>query len=438
MRNSHVLLAVLLAFGLMACSSDKKPPLKGERISVLQAQDTLAADATAADEALELAEARANTAWPQAGGNSIHAPQHLALGAKLSKVWSTGIGDGSENRRKLITAPIIAFNSAFTANTEGGVSAFDIRNGKRLWTTNALADDEDPATVSAGLAFAMDTLFVTDGINRLVALDPASGKKRWEKNLGVALRGSPTFNNGRLYVITLNDETLALNPTNGETFWKHQGIAENAGLLGSPSPAAQDSIVMTTYSSGDVVALRAETGQEAWSDNLAGIAEFQSRAVTKLSGFRGHPVIDGDVVIVGNAATRLAAIHIPSGERLWQKEFGAAQTPWVSGNMVFVLTPQNELVALLKETGQIRWSRQLPRFEDPDDKEDPIFWNGPVLGGNHLWIASSDKHLLSIDPTTGKDVNKISIPKNVMLSPVVSNNMLFILTDDGTLLAYRS
>ncbi len=284
----------------------------------------------------------------------------------------------------------------------------------------------------------MDTLFVTDGINRVVALDPASGKKRWEKTIEGALRGAPTFNNGHLYVITLADETLALNPTNGETLWRHQGVAEAAGLLGTPSPAAQDSVVVSCYSSGDVVALRAETGQEAWTDNLSGTNEMQNHAVTKLSGFHGHPVLDGDVVVVGNAATRVVAIHVPSGERLWQKEFGLQQTPLSVGNVVYVITPQNDVLAVMKESGQMHWRRSLPRYEDPEDKEDPIFLSGPVLAGGTLWVVTSNGHLLGLDPLSGKDTNKISIPDGVMLSPVVVDGMLFILTDDGKLIAFRS
>lgn len=438
MQNNRLLFCALVALALIGCSDDKKVPLKGERISVLQMKDSLAVDEAAAEKPVELAAARANTAWPQAGGNAAHAPIHIELNGKdIKRVWQASIGEGSEKRRKLITAPIVAYDRVFTADTEGFVSAFSLKDGKKLWRVNVLADDDDLATVSSGLAFAMGTLFVTDGINRVLALDPANGQKKWEINTPSAVRGSLTFNSGRLYIVTLDDQTLALNPTNGETLWKHQGVTEGAGLLGAPSPAAQDSAVISAYSSGDIVALRPETGSEAWDDNLTGVAEAQSRAVTKLSGFRGHPVIDGDHVIVGNAATRLVAIHIPSGERVWQKEFGSTQTPWVAGNMIYVVTPQNELVGLFKDTGAVRWVRQLARFEDPDDKEDPVFWSGPVLAGDRLWVASSDKTLLAIDPATGKDVSKTSVPHGIMLPPVVVDNTLLLLTDTGELQAYR-
>lgn len=438
MHKNKILACTLLGLMLAACSSDKKPPLKGERISVLQMQNTLAADQSTEDKPIILPEQRANTAWPQAGGNASHMIGNLAFGkaTQLKKLWSSSIGDGSDKRSKLITQPVAAFGRVFAANINGEVSAYSLKDGKRLWETEVMPEDSDSATVSPGLGFAVDTLFVTDGINHVLALDPATGKTRWKKRLNTGLRGAPTFNNNRLYVTTIDDQTLALNPMNGETLWSHQGVAENAAFLGSVSPAAQESVVITGYSSGDIVALRAETGQEAWSDNIAGMAEVQSGAVTKLAGFHGFPVIDGEFVVAANSANRLVAIHIPSGERLWQKELGALQTPWVSGNGVYLITPQNELVAVLKEGGQIHWTTQLPKYEDPDDKEDPIFFSGPIMAGDHLWTTSSEGMLMCFDPTNGKELGRTDLPGSSMLAPVVVDGKMIILTDNGQLAVY--
>jgi outer membrane protein assembly factor BamB len=436
--NNYIRLVVLAISitGLVACSSDKRPPLKGDRISVLQLQNNMDVDKKAQAITIQLADIKENTAWPQMGGNASHTPQHLGLGSKLSRIWSTNIGTGSGKRNKLITPPIVAMGRVYASDSEGVVTALDLTSGKRIWETDLLENDD--ATVSTGLTYAVDTLFVTNGVQSLYALDPNTGQKRWSKNLKSALRGSPTFNNGRLYVITLDDQTLALDPTNGETLWRHQGVTEAAGLLGTPSPAAVESVVISAYNSGDISALRAETGQEAWSDNLTGIAEFQGRSVTKLSGFRGHPVLDGDIVMAGNAASRLVAIHVPSGERLWQKEFGISDTPWVSGNVVFVITSQNDLTAIAKETGNVVWTKPLPRFEDPEDNEDPIFWRGPLVAGNQLWIVNNIGQLMAIDPLSGKTLQTTKVTSDIMLSPIVVNNILLLLSDDGDLAAYRS
>lgn len=440
LQNKRFLLAILCvaAFGLNACSSDKKAPLKGERIAVLEFQEDDAVEKDNSAEPLELAQTKENTAWPQLGGNAAHMPQSLSFSkTPLKKIWDTDIGQGSEKDRKLVTVPVSAKNMVFTADTEGRVAAYSLDTGKRAWKTNVLPDDDTSATVSPGLSFSNDTLYVTDGIGSVMALESATGKKIWSQSVDQPVRGSPTYQAGRLYVITLNDETLALDAMTGETLWRHTGVQETAGLLGAPSPAVEGSVVITAYSSGDIVALRSETGQEAWSDNLTGVAQTQSRAVTQLSGFRGSPVLDQNVAFVGNASTRLVAVHVPSGERLWQKEFGVMSTPWISGNMVFAVTSDNQLVALVKDSGQQRWSIGLPRFEDAKAKEDPIFWNGPILAGGRLMVVGSNEKLLEIDPDNGTILRKTGLPGDVMLPPIVVKKTLIVLTDNGTLAAYR-
>lgn len=431
------LVAILAGTMLAGCSSDKKKPLTGERISVLQYQDTTRADDNASGVAMELPSGVENAGWEQSGGNATHTPENLVLNNKeLKRVWSRNIGQGSEDDTKLITTPVVGDNVVFTSNTDGEVSAFSLKDGDRLWEVNVLPEDAS-STVSPGLGYGNGMLYVTDGIGNLLCLDPKTGKKNWSQTLEQPVRGAPTIQDGRIYLITLSDETLALDASNGSLLWRHAGVQESAGLLGAPSPAAEGSVVISTYSSGDVVALRAETGQEAWSDNLTGATEFQSRAVTQLSGFRGDPVLSQDVTFVGNSASRFVAVHVPSGDRVWQKEFGIVGTPLVAGNMVFAVTSDNNLVGLMRDTGDVRWTKSLPRYEDPKDKEDLIFWNGPVMGNGHLFIVGSNEEMLEIDADTGKQIRKIELSDRVMLPPVIAQKTLIIVTDDGEMVAYR-
>jgi outer membrane protein assembly factor BamB len=438
--SSGYFIAILLVafFGLQGCSSDKKKPLPGARVEVMQFEGSTQADKDAEKTPVTLAEEKANSAWPQKGGNAQHLPQNLALNnGTLKKIWSTSIGSGSKDDRKLISQPVAAEGHVFAADTKGNLGAYNVTDGKKIWSKNILAKHENAATVSAGLAYNDGVLYVSDGVRNLMALNAADGHQLWSHAFDQPIHASPTVHSGRVYIISLDDETFALDAKTGNVLWHHQGVQEAADLLGAPSPAVEGSVVITAYNSGDIVALRSETGQEAWTDNLTGVSEYQSRTVTQLAGFCGSPVLDGDVTIAGNSANRIVAEHVPSGDRVWQKEFGVMDTPWVSGNMVFVLTSQSELIALVKENGQAKWVTSVPRFEKPGDKEDPVFWSGPVLAGGRLLIAGSNKHLMEFDPATGKLVRDSELPDPVMVTPIIVQKTLVVLTDEGDLVAYK-
>ena len=111
--------------------------------------------------------------------------------------------------------------------------------------------------------------------------------------------------------------------------------------------------------------------------------------------------------------------------------------PWVAGDYVYLLSNDNELVCLTRNEGKIRWVLQLPSYENEKKKEDPIEWAGPVLGGNRLIVLSSDGQALSVSPYTGKPLGRVRIDAGTHLEPVIANDTLYILSDDGTLAAYR-
>jgi outer membrane protein assembly factor BamB len=122
---------------------------------------------------------------------------------------------------------------------------------------------------------------------------------------------------------------------------------------------------------------------------------------------------------------------------LWEQDLASIQTPWVAGDFVFVITTEAQIVCVMRNTGRIRWVQQLPRFEDEDRRQDSIQWSGPVLASDRLIVVSSRGDGLAISPYSGEILGQMDLPDGASLSPVVANGTIFVLTDDGDLVAYR-
>ena len=60
-----------------------------------------------------------------------------------------------------------------------------------------------------------------------------------------------------------------------------------------------------------------------------------------------------------------------------------------------------------------------------------------MLAGERLWIAGSNRSLIAVDPYEGKQTYSLKLKAPALLPPVVAGNMLYQLTDDGTVTAYR-
>jgi outer membrane protein assembly factor BamB len=208
-----------------------------------------------------------------------------------------------------------------------------------------------------------------------------------------------------------------------------------AGLLGGSSPAATNTLVVAAYSSGELYGLRPENGRVAWQESLASVR--RGGALSNLADILGLPVIDRGLVFAISNSNRLVAVDERIGNRVWEAELGGVQTPWAAGDYLFVLTNDQQLVALARGTGQVSWIVQLDRFEDPEDKSGPIIWAGPVLAGGRLWLTGSNGQLLAVSPADGTALARYPLPSAAYLPPVVANNTLYVLSDSGTLVAFR-
>jgi len=85
----------------------------------------------------------------------------------------------------------------------------------------------------------------------------------------------------------------------------------------------------------------------------------------------------------------------------------------------------------------VRWVTQLERYGDPEDREDPIYWSGPVLVSGRLAIVSSTGLGQLVSPETGELLGQFAVPEGVFQSPIVANETMYVLSDDAELVALR-
>jgi outer membrane protein assembly factor BamB len=133
----------------------------------------------------------------------------------------------------------------------------------------------------------------------------------------------------------------------------------------------------------------------------------------------------------------MVALDLFSGQRIWELNFGGISTPWLAGDWVFAVNDKAQLIAIARRTGKIRWINQLPRYRDKKDRKGPITYVGPILAGERLILAGSNGALINVSPADGSFQSQVKINDGVSFQPVVANNTLYLLTDGGTLIAYR-
>jgi len=435
-----ILLSILVA-ALAGCGwidglrGKRKVPLAGERIPIMLYQQDLAPDPRVADLRVMLPPPRLNDSWAQAGGNAAHAMQHLKISAQVAGAWERGIGDGSSDERRLLAQPIVIGNLIVSMDVEFQVTAFDIESGTVVWAFDPKVPDDAAETFGGGLAYDDGRIFMATGFGQIIAIRAQDGVELWRRPLPGPSRAAPTAGGGRIYAITIDNQTVALSAADGKKIWSHAGIAESAGLLGGGSPALAGNTVIVPYSSGELFALRVANGRVAWSDNL--ITTRRTDTLSTVAHIRGHPVVDRGLVYAVSHSGRLVAIDLRTGARVWDRGIGGSETPWVAGNFVYVISNQGDLYCLTRLGGRVRWVQPLPRYEDPEDRDGPIKWFGPVLASDRLLITGSHGEVLTLSPYTGRYLGRLELADRFAMPPIVASGRLIFLSDEADLIVYR-
>ena len=431
---------IALALGVSGCGVFKKTAPKsqtvGERIPVLNFESKATAEAELADMAVVLPIPDVNAEWSQPGGSASKYNGHLALPEAINIAWTASIGQGSTATRRLNAGPVVSGGKVFTMDTGGDIRAFDARSGAIVWNARITLPGRNSNSAFGGGVSVLDgRVFATTGYGIVAAFDAATGKELWRQKLDQPLRGAPSVYGNRVYVLTIDNQLFAINAETGEAVWNVAGTVEVAGLLGASAPAVAQDTVVVGFSSGELNALRAENGRTVWADALARTG--RSTAMAALSDIDASPVIDrGRVYAIGHGG-RMATLELSTGQRVWERNFAGTSTPWVTGEFVYIVTLDGEVICLTRREGKVRWVHQLDHYKNAKKKTDPIQWSGPVLAGDRLFVTGSNKELVAISPYSGEVLVTTKLDERAYLPPIVADNSLYVLTDDGKLTAWR-
>ncbi len=413
--------------------SDDSAPLPGERFSVLELESELDPNAPAKNaQPFQPPKIWENAFWPQRGGYPNHAMQNPAFTDKeFKEVWSISIGKGASRTQPLTSQPIIVGDYIYTMDSALGIQATNIKSGKKVWNKSLKPPQEDEVAVGGGLSFGEGMIYVTNGFAEITALNPNTGELGWRKVLPAPARSAPTILNNIVYVQTADNQLLALETGSGQEIWRYTGFQSESGLIGASSPAVSKDMVVAAFSSGEITGIDPQTGAVLWSDTLA--PRRKIGGLSSVPDVTALPVLDRDLAIGIGFGKRMLAVSTENGQRVWQREIGSLETPWVAGNSIFVITSENKLVSLVRKNGAINWVYDL----DNINRDEEEFWTGPIFAGSRLILASSEGQIAEVNPLDGQIIRTSRAEGNVTIAPVIAGQTLYIVSDNGKLTAYR-
>jgi outer membrane protein assembly factor BamB len=431
--------ATVLALTVFVAACDRGFILEGERFD-LRAPFSETAGVVPENRALPVAlpAATANADWTHRLGTQSSRALHPALGGSLQPLWSVPIGQGDTRRHRITAVPVAAGGVIYTLDSLAQVSAVNT-SGAVVWTrdlTPAFTRNADSAS-GGGLAIADGKLFVTSAFGMVWALDLATGAEIWSRRFDAALTAPPTIAGSALYIVGTDGTGWALDAATGKTDWQLSGAPSTASMVGGAAPAVAGDLVLFPTSAGELIAARRDTGQIVWRRAVAGTRIGMAYAA--VTDVTGDPVVQGDVIYVGNQSGRMMALDRATGTPIWTAEEATYGPVWPVGGSVFLMSDRNRLVRLDASTGAFVWAQELPLFTQARERRRAAIYPhyGPLLAGGRLIVGSGDGVLRSFDPVSGAPLGEVELRSGAASAPIAVGGTLYVVSRDGRLAAYR-
>jgi outer membrane protein assembly factor BamB len=335
--------------------------------------------------------------------------------------WSARLPGGRLNAANHTerTRPVVVGEGILVGSAAGdALYMLSRRDGSLIRSYPAANSVESGATVVGDLVYFADS----GGVIWCYRLD---GSFVWKHESDAPILVSPTVQDGRLYITTVDDLALALDAGSGALVWQYQRKPDptreaELALYAAPPAVPVRNAVLFGFSDGAIVGLDAASG-DVVLDRRVGEGRYPDLVAA--------PVVHGSDIFASGYFEPLVALDVATQNVRWRIDAGAANAPVIDEStgapVLYHPGTDGKLRAIVALTGAEMWTLNSGTTGA---------LTTPVVTPAGMILASSEGGLWLIDPVSG-DVNwtyaEPVLLGGISSAPTVDGRQLLVVTNDG-------
>lgn len=339
---------------------------------------------------------------------------------RFEGLWSHGIG--SLGRAEYPIAPALENGVIYAANAQGKLQAFHADNGRQIWEQTLRVPVSSPVTADAG------QLYLGTRKGEVVSLDASNGALRWRAQVASEVLTAPQVNSQQVIVQSADGTLTALDRLTGHVQWVYAASQPALTLRTQSTPRTIDPVTFAGFANGRLALFANNDGHMMWDMRLA--VPRGASEIDQLTDISGQPVLTADGHLFATSYHgQLMALDVRTGEPLWSHEISSYRSPVYANDTLYVVDDRSHLMAFDAATGEQRWMNDQLEGRD---------LTAPLVIGQQLIVGDLDGYLHVINADTGALEGRRKAGGNgVSLTPLSDGERLFVMTQDGHLIAYR-
>lgn len=299
----------------------------------------------------------------------------------------------------------------------GSIVGVRLTDGHVDWATPASGGIDSPARFDAKRGQVY--LGADDG--SFYAVDPRDGRVRWTYHAKGSIEREAEFSGNAVYVATAADRVVSLDAATGKWRWQYERETPDGFTIhGYGSPRLRDGHLLVGFADGNLVALQTTSGEVAWARSLAAVSD-------QFVDVDSTPILDGDSLYAASYSGGVYGLDARDGSVRWRLPTEGVGPLSLIGGRLYFAAPREGLHAVSTD-GQILWRQGLADAGD---------LTAPLSLDRYLIFSGSRGGLFVVDAQNG-DLLEIFDPGSGICAGATLGTggpRIYVLSNGGTLYA---
>jgi outer membrane protein assembly factor BamB len=341
----------------------------------------------------------------------------------IKKLWSEGVGGGKKQiKLRLGLGPSIDNGLVFAASNKGEMVAVALDSGRNVWVKKL------KVPISAGPAAGFGIVVAGSSKGAVIALDGATGRQLWRAQINSELLSSPAISENVVVIRSVDGRLNGLDTHTGKQLWSVEQQVPRLSLRGIAIPIVAKEVAISGFDNGKVMAVSLTTGDTVWDTALA--SPHGRTELDRLVDIDSAVRVVGDNVFAAGFQGRTAMLALDSGQLWWSHDMSSYRGLAVDADNLYVTQSDGTVVAMRQRDGAELWR---------NDKLKRRGLSTPIVTSTAIALADFEGYIHWLDKDSGVLVARERIAKQrVSNPPAGTDDTIVVLTDGGTLAAYRA